>query len=197
MSFPVPLSLFLLTLLIFSPATATDKNAPQTVAQVELPKYLGKWHEIARIPNRFQDNTPGDFGVCYSTIAEYGLLPNGKISVKNTCTRYNAQLQSKSDIAEAKAFAVEGSQNSKLKVNFTGFFLLEWLGIGNGDYWILGLGPINSEAKYSWALVGSPNRKFGWILSRDEKLDPDEEKEIKGLILREGYSYESFVSFIK
>jgi apolipoprotein D and lipocalin family protein len=35
-----------------------------------------------------------------------------------------------------------------------------------GDYWILGL-----AGDYSWAVVGSPDREYLWILSRTPALD--------------------------
>jgi apolipoprotein D and lipocalin family protein len=35
----------------------------------------------------------------------------------------------------------------------------------SGDYWILGLDP-----EYRFAVVGSPNRKYLWILSRTPQL---------------------------
>jgi ABC-type branched-subunit amino acid transport system substrate-binding protein len=38
-----------------------------------------------------------------------------------------------------------------------------------GDYWILGL-----PADYSWAVVGSPDRKYLWILGRTAPLSPDQ-----------------------
>jgi lipocalin len=53
----------------------------------------------------------------------------------------------------------------KLKVRFNRFPA----NLFEGDYWILDLNP-----DYTRALVGSPNRKFLWLLSKnpnDQKLD--------------------------
>ena len=52
---------------------------------------------------------------------------------------------------------VEGSNNSRLKVSF--FWPLK------SDYWVLGL-----DADYRWAVVGNPNRKYLWVLSRTPQL---------------------------
>ena len=35
------------------------------------------------------------------------------------------------------------------------------------DYWVLGL-----DADYRWAVVGNPNRKYLWVLSRTPQLPP-------------------------
>ena len=55
------------------------------------------------------------------------------------------------------AYAVDAT-NSKLKVSFFRPFY--------GDYYILDLAD-----DYSYALVGSPNREYIWILSRTKTID--------------------------
>jgi len=194
----VILSIFL-SFLSQSTAYGFGSNSTQatldTVATVELPRYLGKWHEIKRISNRFQDDTKDGYGACKNTIAEYAERSPGKLSVQNTCTRYNAQNKELIDIAKANGRVVEGSNGAKLKVNFTGIFLLNLFGIGDGDYWILGLGPNNNEGLYSWAVVGAPTRKFAWILSRTKMLPVIEEEKIRKVLVEKGYDPESLKSF--
>ena len=53
---------------------------------------------------------------------------------------------------------VDKTTNAKLKVTFFWPFY--------GDYWILDLGD-----NYEYAVVGAPNRKYLWILSRDRQMD--------------------------
>ncbi|NCN41154.1 hypothetical protein GW916_07875 [bacterium] len=138
-----------------------------TVSKVNLSSYLGSWYEVFRLPNSFQDNTLlGGYGPCFNTTAKYSLLENGKIRVVNTCYRSNGS-KVMVEAAKANAKVVANSGNAKLKVNFTGIPLLEHLGIGDGDYWIIDLGPKNSKGQYSYALVGAPSYKFFWLLSRN------------------------------
>jgi apolipoprotein D and lipocalin family protein len=177
-------------------AMGSNPTPPPTVGEVRLESYTGLWYEIQRISNRFQDNTPGGATVCFNTTAEYEQTPDGKISVKNTCTRKSTSGETISEVATAVAFAVEGSNNAKLKVNFTGIALLRWLGIGNGDYWILGLGPV-VNGQYSWVLVGAPTYKYGWILSRTPRLDPNTTDEILSLARSLGYNTEAFQSHVQ
>ena len=128
-----------------------DKSAgpkPATVKSVDLQRYLGTWYEIARYPHSFERD-------CTGVKARYSQNGDGTIEVTNTC--YKHSLDGKKDVAKGEAYAVEGSNNSKLKVTFFWPFY--------GDYWIFDLAP-----DYSYALVGSPDRRYLWILSRSKKL---------------------------
>lgn len=175
--------------------TAWASTAPdvKTVPQVELSSYVGLWNELYRIPNSFQDNTSSSKSACFDTTAEYAALEDGAVSVTNTCNRI-VDGESKREVAVAVAKILPDTGNSKLVVNFTGIGLLRWLGVGNGDYWILGLGPINTDKKYSWAIVGNPTRKYGWILSRKPTLSKEELEKIFGILEANGYSRSQFTS---
>lgn len=178
---------------VFWVASAFGQADVQTVPQLDLGKYLGEWKEIRRLSNSFQDNTPGDLSECFNTVAKYGTLDGGKISVENTCRRFTKDGKpSEPEVARAIATVVEGSGGAKLEVNFTGLAVLRWLGIGNGDYWVLGLGPVNAKGQYAWALVGSPSRKYGWILAR-ETLSPDVEDSILKIAENQGYDRAAFL----
>jgi apolipoprotein D and lipocalin family protein len=117
-----------------------------SVPSVDLARYSGKWHEIASFPMFFQRNCIGD------TTAQYTPAPDGVIRVRNRC-----RTESGLDEAVGKATVVEGSNNSQLKVSFFWPF--------KADYWIVGLDP-----EYRWAVVGNPNRKYLWVLSRSPQL---------------------------
>ena len=132
-----------------------QSNTPlQTVSSVDLNKYLGKWYEIYRLPNWFEDDD------CVTVTAEYGLRDDGGVSVLNTCHK-----ASKKEEARGIAKIVKGSSNSKLRVSFFRPFY--------GDYWILDL-----ASDYSWVLIGEPAGKYFWILARDKKLSPELEESL-------------------
>lgn len=118
----------------------------ETVKEIDLEKYVGKWHEIARYPNRFQTD-------CQCSTAEYAISNKGYVTVTNRCKKNN-----KEEVATGKAFLVKGSNNTKLRVQFQWPF--------KGNYWIIDCAP-----DYSYAVVSEPSRKYLWILSRTPKLD--------------------------
>lgn len=139
--------LFSALVLGFLAGCATTTPPPPTVASVNLKRYVGTWHEIARIPNWFQRSC--DRGVT----AQYSVNPDGSIRVENSCLRADG----KRITAIGRATVVPGSGNSRLRVSFFEPF--------KGDYWILALDP-----NYQWALVGHPSRNYLWILSRTPTL---------------------------
>ena len=118
----------------------------EVVPHVELEKYLGKWYEIAHLPAKFQEG-------CNETTATYSLLDDGSISVLNQSIKNGKMKQ-----AKGKAKVVDRKSNAKLKVTFFWPFY--------GDYWIIALGN-----DYDYAVVGTPNRKYLWILSRTPQMD--------------------------
>ena len=56
-----------------------------------------------------------------------------------------------------------------------------------GDYWIIGL-----DEDYSYAIVGTPDRKYGWILSRNPQISPETPNRINSILRDQGYDPEDF-----
>ncbi len=98
----------------------------------------------------------------------------------------NRCVKSNGDIEEAKGLArvEDESTNARLKVSF--FSILGWRPVW-GDYWIFGLGD-----DYSYALVGSPDRKYGWILSREPVLGDEMLEQVFGELRGQGYDPDNF-----
>lgn len=141
---------------------------PETVAMVDLDRYVGLWYEIARYPNSFQKK-------CEGVTAEYTRREDGKITVLNTCRA------GKERTAKGVARVIEASNGAKLKVKFAP----EWIPFAEGDYWVLAL-----DEDYTSALVGSPSGKYLWILSRTPKLDEARLTELKARAEILGYDIE-------
>ena len=152
----------------------SENDEPVPVDSVKLEKYAGLWYEIAKIPNRFQRKCAGN------TTAEYTLRDDGRIDVVNRCMREDG------NIIEAKGIAkiVDTRSNAKLKVSF-----VKLIGISLfwGDYWIIGL-----DKDYRYAVIGTPSRKYGWILSRTPYLVPDDWDAVNGILQNQGYDPELF-----
>lgn len=150
MSFPLTLGTVLLAIAFHDP-----QGPVRTVAAVNLDRYAGDWLEVARFPNRFQDKCTGEVRATYARRAD------GRIDVTNRCRTADGSM----DDAMGIARVVDTQTFAKLKVRFAPAFLT-WLPSVWGDYWIIGLAD-----DYRWAVVGSPDRKYLWILSRKPVLD--------------------------
>jgi apolipoprotein D and lipocalin family protein len=140
---------FLSGFALVAPSRAADAPQPEVVGSVDLDRYLGRWYEIASYPAWFQKN-------CTAVTADYSLREDGLIKVVNSCRK--GSLDGKLKQAKGRAKVVDPASNAKLKVSF---FWPFW-----GDYWIIDLDP-----DYQWAVVGVPNRKYLWILSRTPTMD--------------------------
>ena len=163
---------YTLTVLIFSAAIIKGQDMTselQVVNTVDLKKYIGLWYEIAKIPNRFQKDCKRN------TTAIYSIMEDGKIKVVNSCMESDGS----TDIAEGVARVVDTTSNAKLEVSFV---KLLGLNLFWGDYWIFGLGN-----DYEYALVGSPDRKYGWILSRTPSLPQEKIDQISNQLKLNGY----------
>jgi apolipoprotein D and lipocalin family protein len=134
---------------LVAPSRAADAPPLEVVGSVDLDNYLGRWYEIASYPAWFQKN-------CTATTADYSLRDDGLIKVVNSCRK--GALDGKLKQAKGRAKVVDPASNARLKVSF---FWPFW-----GDYWIIDLDP-----DYQWAVVGVPNRKYLWILSRTPTMD--------------------------
>ena len=137
---------------------ASGSSQLQVVPSVNLSQYAGLWYEFARLPNSFQDK---EGNKCDFVTAYYTLRDDGNIDVVNSCRLENGETK----VAKGVGRVADEQTNSRLEINFgpefLGFLPFLW-----GDYNILELAP-----NYSYALVGSSDRKGLWILSRKSHLD--------------------------
>jgi apolipoprotein D and lipocalin family protein len=149
--------------------TAALAAPPATVARVDLERYLGRWYEIARLPNRFQRHCRGN------VTADYAWRDDGRLAVHNRCLDQNGG----TDAAEGVARVVDPASQARLEVSFVSLFgwSLFW-----GDYWILDLDP-----DYRQVVVGTANRGYAWILSRTPTLTPAGRQRADQALRRAGY----------
>lgn len=141
-----------------------------TVPHVDLDRYLGKWFEVASIPQSFQRQCTGN------TTAEYSKAESGRIRVVNSCETADGTRS----VAEGRAKVVDQQSNAKLKVTFVR--VVDWIFAFGGDYWIIDLAP-----DYSYALVGDPSAKYAWILSRTPTLSVELYERAEEKFRAEGY----------
>lgn len=148
-------------LLIFgighSVAVASELPPLATVAALDVPRYMGRWYEIARFPNRFQSKCVGD------TRAEYKLEPDGRVQVTNRCLMENGEWNE----AVGRVRQVGGASSPKLEVRFAPAWL-SFIPAVWGDYWVIDLDP-----EYRLVAISEPRRKYLWVLSRSPTVGQD------------------------
>ena len=136
---------------------AVDDGPLATIPSLDVPRYIGRWYEIAKYPNRFQKRCVGD------TTAEYSLQPNGNLQVINRCRMEDGQF----DEAIGAARQIGERWSPKLEVRFAPAWL-SFIPAVWGNYWVIDL-----DTDYQLVAVSEPKREYLWILSRSPKVSPD------------------------
>ncbi len=154
-----------LLFLFISTSFIMNSQTLQTVPNVDLNKYTGKWFEIASYPQRFQKG-------CHCTTAEYTLSDKDYIIVENRCNRDS--ITGKPSYIKGKAFIEKNSGNAKLKVQFFWPF--------KAKYWIIDL-----ANDYSYAVVSHPNKNYLWILSREPQMNEEIYSQIISRLKEKGF----------
>lgn len=127
--------------------TQAPKNV-QPVLNFELERYLGTWHEIARLDHSFERGLQ-------NVTAEYSMRKDGGVRVINTGVNTETKEPKQ---AEGKAYFLGSENVASLKVSFFGPFY--------GGYHVAKL-----DADYQMALVIGPNTDYAWILARSKQPD--------------------------
>ncbi len=132
---------------LLSGCAASTKEIP-AVGNFDVPRYMGKWYEIARLPQSFERDLD------YVT-ANYTLREDGRVRVLNQGKRSGkpARAEGVAKLKHPDARPVTG----ELRVSFFGPFY--------GDYKIIEL-----PEDYRYAVVTSGTKEYLWILSRSPQM---------------------------
>jgi len=153
-------------------ATLASAEEPMVkpVPELDLARYAGTWYEIARLPNRFQKSC------AHSVVVRYTLREDGRVDVLNQCFRADGTVSSALGVARRAALDLPASQ---LKVRFAPAFL-SFLPMVWADYWVIDVDP-----DYRFAVVGGPDRKYLWVLSRTPAMADEQYREILARLARQ------------
>ncbi|BAU77033.1 lipocalin family protein [Metapseudomonas furukawaii] len=141
---------FLLALLAGCAGQGREAAPPRTVGAVDLERYQGTWYELARLPMFFQRD-------CAQSEAHYSLQADGSVGVLNRCRTLEGEWKE----ARGNAVPQVAGRTDRLWVRFDNWITRLLPDRIKGDYWVLYL-----DDGYRTALVGNPNRKYLWLLSR-------------------------------
>ncbi len=151
-------------------------NTPTTVDSVDLAQYAGTWYEIGRLPMYFQRNCASNVTANYASKAD-----GSGIVVTNKCSGSDG----KEIVAEGLAKPADET-GSKLKVTFLPSWI-RWLPVGRADYWVLA-----RDAEYKTALVGTPDKKYLWLLARSPNITQQTYAKYRQIAQQQGYDLREF-----
>lgn len=159
-----------LLMLLSAPALAIAKPPLQAVPELDLARYAGTWHEIARLPMYFERKCARDITATYTP------REDGTITVRNACVKADGVNMVSEGVARKT-----GADPAKLEVRFAPGWLSA-LPFVWADYWVIAV-----DTDYRWAIVGEPGREYLWILSREPTLDAKTFEDLKGRARMMGY----------
>lgn len=149
----------------------------QSVSEFDLERYLGQWFELGRLPLRFEDEGASDI------TATYSLNEDGTVKVDNCC------LDEDGEPTQALGQGtVDESGPGRLKVTFLPEGL-RWIPFTQADYWVLKI-----DDAYETALVGTPDRKFLWLLSRAPELSDATKREYLTAAEQQGFDLTDWIT---
>jgi apolipoprotein D and lipocalin family protein len=134
---------------------ATELPPVQTIAELDVPRYMGTWHEIAKFPNRFQAKCTAN------TRARYLAQTDGTVQVLNSCTTADGSTIDALGLAKQ----IGSATSPQLQVRFAPAWL-GWLPMVWGDYWVIDL-----DTNYQLAAVSDAKREYLWVLSRTPQVN--------------------------
>ncbi|RYD73430.1 MAG: hypothetical protein EOP55_17060 [Sphingobacteriales bacterium] len=159
-------------LLIMLSYLPMEKNTP--VAKLDLKKYSGTWYSLYSIPTIFDKGSR-------ETTTKYTLNKEGYY---NVITTYKKPGDEKVYSRSSKIFPSDEGRSGELQAQFVWPIKV--------DYWIIELAD-----DYSYVVVGHPDRKFLFIMSRNQTMPKKTHDEIVARCREKGYEVSKLTAQFK
>ncbi|GAA3963581.1 lipocalin family protein [Pedobacter ginsengiterrae] len=159
-------------ILILTSFFHADKNLP--VDKLDLKKYAGTWYSLYSIPTIFDKGSR-------ETTTKYTLNKEG---FYNVLTTYKKPKDEKIYSRNSKMFPLEDGSNGELQAQFIWPIKV--------DYWIIEL-----ANDYSYVVVGHPDHKFLFIMSRNQTMPKKTHDEIVARCKAKGYEVDKLTAQFK
>ncbi len=133
-----------LVLVLAGVATATFASTAVATKSIDPQRYLGRWYEIARIPNAFQKD-------CEGATSDWAKQGDGQYAVVQTCHAGSPSGPQKIWRGNGR---VMDPVKAQIRIGFFGGFIKQ-------DYVV-----VDRADDYSWCILSTATPKFFWIMSR-------------------------------
>jgi apolipoprotein D and lipocalin family protein len=120
----------------------------QPTGRIEISEMMGRWYEVARVPNQLQDG-------CQAGASDWTPQANG-FAVVQSCRKDSPTGPLKT--WKAKATVSDPRTNARLKMTFFG-------GIVSQDYVV-----VEHRPEQGWLVLATANGKYLWLMSQKPVL---------------------------
>ncbi|MDP8220277.1 MAG: lipocalin family protein [Candidatus Stygibacter frigidus] len=142
-----------------------NDNSDQTVDLVDIPKFMGDWYVISILPNPIEKKA-------VNSIESYKLNEKGGIDI--TYAFYKGSPDGKKKVMHPKATIYNEETNSEWRVQFLWPLKLPYLII-----WL--------DEEYETTVIGVPNKKYAWVMSRTPEIEAEKYGQILARMTELGY----------
>jgi apolipoprotein D and lipocalin family protein len=118
---------------------------PQPAKPVDPSRYVGRWYEVARLPNKVQTG-------CDAATSDWARDSGGTFDVVQTCR--GSTWDGKVKVWKGSGKIIDARTNAKFRIGF-------FAGMVKEDYWVL-----DRADDYTWCILTTPNPRFLWIMAR-------------------------------
>lgn len=130
--------------LMLVPAAA--QAAVEPTGRIEIAQMMGRWYEVARVPNALQNG-------CLAGASDWTPQAAG-FAVVQSCRKDGGALKT----WKAKATVSDPRTNAKLKMSFFG-------GVVSQDYVV-----VEHRPEHGWLVLATANGKYLWLMSQKPVL---------------------------
>jgi len=130
-------------------ATSSSASAGvEPTRAIELSKMMGRWYEVARVPNKLQNG-------CVSGKSDWTARPGG-FAVVQSC--HKGQPGGPLAVWKANAKVADPKTNAKFKMSFFG-------GVVSQDYVV-----VDHRPEQGWLVLATANGKYLWLMAQRPTL---------------------------
>ena len=142
-----------------------DRSAFETVASVDLEKFMGDWYVLANIPTSMEEGA-------VNAIETYAMREDGDIDITFKFNQDTADGELK--VYHPKGFIEDTKTNAEWRVQFLWPIKMAYLIIGLSD-------------EYGYTVIAGPNHDYVWVMARTPSISAAGWDEVNALLVRQGY----------
>ena len=125
------------------------QSAPEPRKSIDIPRFMGRWYEILRTPNKAQSN-------CYAAYQVWNETGPGRFTIAQVCHRDSPS--GPEHRIQTGARTLDPPTNAKFEASF-------FAGLIRRDYWVL-----DHADDYSWMIASTSNGRYVGVLARKPDL---------------------------
>jgi apolipoprotein D and lipocalin family protein len=139
-------------------------QAVQPVAKLDFNSVTGTWFEMARLPDKAEKHCQGDAMRIFALADK-----KGRFQLVDSCERTDGT----KDVRNEDGRLSKAGDGRRRVIHLWPF---------SDKQWVLAVGP-----QQEWMLMGNPNRKELWVLSKTETMTPEVLAQVKGIAAGMGF----------